>query len=160
MIFIVLIIILLLILYIFTLYSNNKNSTSVTYSFSGEKCKYILTKNELSFFYKLKSITDKYELYIFPKIRLADLINTNNITDFNKIKSKHIDFTICDKYCRPIILIELDDNSHHMFITKEKDIKKDYILESVNADFERVKINEIEYKLQYIESILISKLNI
>ena len=158
MIYIFTIAIIVFILYIALLYVNkNRNNNPSTYSFSGEKNKYLLTKNELSFFYKLKNITDKYDLYIFPKVRLADIINTINISDFNKIKSKHIDFTICDKYCRPIIFIELDDNSHNNFATKEKDIKKDYILECVCANLIRVKINEIEYKLKYIESILQNK---
>lgn len=159
MIYIFLIIVIVFIFYVFLLYTNNtkKGNTSTSYSFTGERNKYLLTKNELSFFYKLKNITDRYELYIFPKVRLADIINTKDISDFNKIKSKHIDFTICDKYCRPIMFIELDDASHHSFANKEKDIKKDYILESVNADLVRVKLNEIEHKIKYIDSILGSK---
>lgn len=128
-----------------------------TYTFDGQKNKYLLTKNELSFFYKLKSITDKYNLYIFPKVRMADIINTKNFNDFNKIKSKHIDFTICNKYCSPILFIELDDNSHHNYIHKENDIKKDYIMENAKANLIRIKPAEIEYKLKYIESILINK---
>lgn len=91
-------------------------------------------------------------------MRLADIISTHSFSDFNKIKSKHIDFTICNNYCSPILFIELDDNSHHNFSTKEKDIKKDYIFESVHAELIRVKLNEIEPKLQYIETILTSKL--
>lgn len=122
--------------------------------FYGEKNKYLLTKNELSFFYKLKAITDKYNLYVFPKIRLADIINTNNPSNFNKIKAKHIDYTICDKYCSPILFIELDDNSHSKYERKENDIKKDFIMEMAHGTLIRVKINEIDYKIKQIEDII------
>lgn len=127
------------------------------YTFYGQKNKYLLTRNELSFFYKLKPITDKYDLYIFPKVRMADLINTNNLSNFGKIMSKHIDFTICDRHCCPILFLELDDNSHHNYERKKNDIKKDYIMENIKANFIRIKPNEIEHKLKYIESILINK---
>ena len=76
------------------------------------------------------------------------------MSDFNKIKSKHVDFTICDNYCRPILFIELDDASHHSFERKENDIKKDYIFEVINSNLIRVKLNEIDHKLIYIESLI------
>lgn len=144
-----------IILYILKYKSINNNNTKF-YTFYGKKNKYILTKNELSFFYKLKPITDKYNLYIFPKIRLADIIDTSNYNNFNKIKSKHIDFTICDKYCSPILFIELDDKSHNRYNNMENDTKKDYIMKQVNANLIRIKLNEIDYKLKYIESIILN----
>lgn len=158
MIYLFLVFIIVLSVYIYVYFNNNKKALpSPNYTFSGERNKYLLTRNELSFFYKLKNLTDKYKLYIFPKIRLADIINTNNISDFNKISSKHVDFTICDNYCRPILFIELDDNSHHSFIKKEKDIKKDYIFEEIHSNLIRIKLDEVEHKLKYIESILLNK---
>lgn len=57
----------------------------------------------------------------------------------------------------PILFIELDDNSHHNYNHKENDIKKDYIMENAKANLIRIKPAEIEYKLKYIESILINK---
>ncbi len=135
----------------------NKNKVKKSYTFFGVKNKYLLTRNELSFFYKLKKITDKYELYLFPKIRLADIIDTSDFSNFGKIRSKHIDFTISDKYCSPLLFIELDDNSHRNFKNKENDIKKDYIMESVNATLVRIKLSEIDFKLQYIEYLINNK---
>ena len=152
MIIIYILIIILLILNILPYFIKpNKN-----YTFYGKKNKYILTKTELHFFYKLKEITDKYNLYIFPKIRLADIIHTSNYNNFNKIKSKHIDFTICNKYCSPILYIELDDKSHNNFKNKENDIKKDYIMKQVNANLIRIKTNEINSKIPFIESLIIN----
>ena len=154
MIMIYVLIIILLILNVLPYFLQfNKNNKS-SYSFNGKKNKYILTKNELQFFYKLKPITDKYDLYIFPKIRLADIIDTSDYNNFNKIKSKHIDFTICNKYCSPILFIELDDTSHNRYKNKENDIKKDYIMKQVNANLIRIKINEINFKIPFIESLI------
>jgi len=81
--------------------------------------KHLLTKNEWYFYKELKPIADKYSLHILAKIRLADLIEvetTNNkefYKYFNKIKSKHIDFALCQPdNLKILLIIELDDSSH------------------------------------------------
>lgn len=84
------------------------------------KRKNLLTENEKRFYKKLKPITDKYNLELLTKIRMADIIEvseTVNKTEwskyFSKIKSKHIDFAITDKdNLNILLLIELDDSSH------------------------------------------------
>ena len=156
LIYILLLILILINIIPYIIKYNKKYNTSFT--FYGSTNKYILTKNELSFFYKLKTITDKYDLYIFPKVRLADIINTYNYSDFNKIKSKHIDFTICNKYCSPILFIELDDNSHYRIKRMENDAKKDYIMSNAKANLIRIKVEEVNYKLKEIETILVEKI--
>lgn len=90
--------------------------------------KMLLTKNEYYFFKKLKELTDKDNLQILAKIRLADLIEVNNGlsksewgTYFGKIKSKHIDFAIADNM-KIVALIELDDSSHQKFDRVHRDI--------------------------------------
>ncbi|MDD2627326.1 MAG: DUF2726 domain-containing protein [Clostridia bacterium] len=123
----------------------------------GRKNKTLLTKNEQSFFSKLNKICNRYNLYVFPKIRIADIISTNNMTDFNKIKSKHIDFTVVNILYEPLLFIELDDKSHNNSKNKENDIKKDYIFKAINENILRVKINEVSEKLLFIENIIMNK---
>lgn len=130
------------------------------YTFKGTLNKQVLTNIELLFFNKLKEITDKYNLYIFTKIRIADLIETKNVSDFNKIKSKHIDFIITDNKTQPLLYIELDDKSHNKHTAKQNDNKKDIIFNNVNNNIIRVKTNEIDKKLPYIESLVINKLGV
>jgi len=95
--------------------SNNINNYSNNYL----KTEYLFTRYESNFFKLLLPIATKYNLYVFPKIRLADIVHVNQsnkqfYTWFNKIKAKHIDFVLCDyTYCKPVILIELNDNSHY-----------------------------------------------
>ena len=97
-------------------------------AFCAYQRKKILTKNEYYFYTKLKEVTNKYNLQILTKIRLADLIevkpysiNRNEWgTYFNKIKAKHIDFAIVDDM-KVLLIIELDDQSHNNIERIERD---------------------------------------
>ena len=98
------------------------------------KRKYLLTKNEYYFYKRLKEIADKHNFCVLTKVRLADLVEVNHeakknekLKYFSKIKSKHIDFILCNKEnLYPELLIELQDNSHNNKNRIERDnfIKK------------------------------------
>lgn len=98
---------------------------------------YLLTKNEWYFYKKLKPIADKMGYSILAKIRLADLIGVKATVDkkerakyFAKIKAKHIDFILCNpENLAPILLIELDDNSHNSDKRAERDRFVNTVLE-------------------------------
>lgn len=122
------------------------------YDFNGKLNNRILTNNEYTFFYQLKRITDKYNLIIFQKLRMADIFTTYNNKDFGKVKSKHIDFTICNWYTKPIIFIELDDYSHNKHENKFRDMKKDKIFSCMKVKLYRVKVDNINLGLYEIES--------
>ncbi len=71
----------------------------------------------------LKSINSRLKcinkaVVIFPKIRLADIIDTHRSLDKSylyKIAYKHIDYTICDSESLDVIAtVELDDDYHNM----------------------------------------------
>ena len=112
--------------------------------------KYLLTRNEYSFYQKIKPIIQEKNLRVLCKIRLADLIepepNKNQkerYAAFNRIKSKHIDFAIATENMKVIVLVELQDNTHQKSDRKERDefvntavTRAGYILLSVynNAD--------------------------
>lgn len=93
------------------------------------KKKFLLTKNEWAFYKDLKKVTDKYNLHILSKIRLADLVEVKSGLDnktrmkyFGKIKSKHIDFALCNpENLSILLLIELDDSSHDRSDRMERD---------------------------------------
>jgi very-short-patch-repair endonuclease len=103
----------------------NQKETKVVEYYPYIKKKYFFTMAELKFYKTLQEIMgDKY--YIFPKVRISDLIEAKYSKTrykwFNKIKSKHVDFLICDK--DPITskaIIELDDSSHSSISTKTRD---------------------------------------
>lgn len=91
--------------------------------------KNLMTKNEWAFYKQLKPIADKHNYSIICKTRVADLIDVQKglsksewQTAFNRINKKHIDFILCKpENLLPVLLIELDDNSHDTEKRKERD---------------------------------------
>lgn len=123
--------------------------------------KYKLNKNIFTdierFFYKvLREITEKMDLIIMTKVRLADIIYTenNNYKYFNKIKAKHIDFVLIDSSGNIKLLIELDDKSHDNYERQERDKFLNEIFENLNIKLLRIKakysynIKELEEKIK------------
>jgi hypothetical protein len=99
--------------------------------------KKILTDREYSFYKKLRKIAFEYNVQIFTKVRLADLIEPKDDiekskwwTCFNKIKSKHIDFVLADYDTNIILLIELDDSTHQRSDRMERDKFVNAVLEN------------------------------
>ena len=105
---------------------NNKTQNPLIYI-----PKKILSNVEFSFYHCLKNNLDDKHV-IFCKVRLEDIINIkkgieNYNAERNKIKSKHVDFVICDSQTLDIQrIIELDDSSHEY--KKESDNFKDSAL--------------------------------
>lgn len=125
----------------------NKNKAkhkTTDYSNSYQK-KYLLTKNEYYEYKQLKTILDKYEMIICPKVRLLDIIEPLQGDNFKgalaKVQSKHVDFVICDKNLFIKGIIELDDNSHNAPDRIERDRFVDEILTNVG------------YKIIHVRSI-------
>jgi hypothetical protein len=101
--------------------ANQDNPTSERYTKRN-----LFTKREAAFFQIAKDIAIKYGFLIFPKMRLADIIQTagdqKNISSFNRIKAKHIDFCIVnEKSLETQMLIELDDKTHERADRKKRD---------------------------------------
>ena len=91
-----------------------------------EKCEYLLTKAEKSFFLVLVQAVPQ-DHAVFPKTRLADLIKIRKGVEkwqshFNRISAKHADFVVCDRqWITPRLVIELDDASHGESRRAERD---------------------------------------
>lgn len=92
----------------------------------------ILTERERAFYRILKPVADRLELQICPKVRVADIVSIKKGTKdwqkwFNKIKSKHVDFLLCDYDMNIVLLIELDDRSHETERAQKNDRLKNAI---------------------------------
>lgn len=92
----------------------------------------ILTERERAFYRILKPVADRLELQICPKVRVADIVSIKKGTKdwqkwFNKIKSKHVDFLLCDYNMNIVLLIELDDRSHETERAQKNDRLKNAI---------------------------------
>ena len=120
----------------------------------------LLTRREYAFFKALQPIAIKYNLMICPKIRLADLVSVpKGIKDytkwFNYIKSKHVDFTICNIDLNVKLVIELDDQTHERPDRQKRDDFVDRVFKQVN-----IKILHINQWGSELEQIIINELNI
>jgi len=105
----------------------------------------LLTKPELKFFIKLQEYAEEQSLLVFPKVRLADILKPDERQNrwqaaFNKIKSKHVDFVLCDKTTLEIkYIVELDDKSHERPDRKERDAFVDSIMAQCKYEIIHVK---------------------
>mgnify|MGYP001625658099 FL=1 len=106
-----------------------------------EKKEYLMTRNELKFYKQLKKITDKLDLTIFAQVSLYQIIKNKEYKDFNKIKSKSIDFVITENNGKIKLCIELDDSSHN----KNNRIKRDNF---INEIFKQTNINLLRIPVQ------------
>lgn len=116
----------------------------------------ILTERERSFYHILKPIADKLELQICPKVRVADIVSIKKGTKdwqkwFNKIRSKHVDFLLCDYDMNIVLIIELDDSSHETECAKKNDALKNAIfgsrlvrIRSLKEDVEAALLNALK----------------
>ena len=113
--------------------------------------KYLLTKNEWSFYKELLKEIDQEKQVIIAKIRLADLIEVDTakteqserLKYLQKISQKHIDFGICKKENLEVIkLIELDDSTHNSKERMERDFFVDKALKK--CGYIVIHVNSIE----------------
>ena len=96
----------------------------------------VLTNHELKYFYAISSASNQLGLFVFPKVRLADIIKPkDNCKDwmalFNRVNRKHVDFLICKSDLSTLCVLEIDDYSHDLEKGKKRDEFVDYILADV-----------------------------
>jgi hypothetical protein len=119
--------------------------------------KYLLTKSEKSFYGVLRRILG--DCYIFAKVRLADLVEADERhllrkSNFDHIKSKHIDFVICDGALSPLIAVELDDSSHQRpdRVARDRDVNR--ILEIAQLPLLRVPVRKVYDEVEITKQLL------
>lgn len=117
----------------------------------------LLTPTEASFYPTLESIASRHGYLLFIKVRLADIARTARADDYNtymkyfgKVKSKHVDFVLCDSNFLPLVVVELDDKSHENKRNYENDLLKDAVLESIGISVVRVPVAD-SYSRRAIE---------
>lgn len=108
--------------------------------------KFFFTRSEQMFLSMLEQQIDHSHLTVFPKVRLADFIETTATGDewqgsWNQIRSKHIDFLIYDTQKHvPVLAIELDGNSHNSQRMQKSDDLKNRLYPAVGLELVRVKV--------------------
>lgn len=104
--------------------------------------KNLLTKTEYAFFKVLKVFCEQNHLLFCPKVRMEDFIavtdKQNNTKYRGYIKSRHIDFMICDEQLHILCGIELDDKSHNTHKAQKTDSFKNRVFEQINVPLFRI----------------------
>lgn len=123
---------------------------------SGEKYPYemkmLLTKAEYAFYVLLKKECDKNKFLICPKVRMEDFLTVTDTENKHKyrgyIKSRHIDFMICNSKLYLLAGIEPDDPSHWNLSAAETDFMKNKIFEKIKLPLFRVSVSSGSYEEQ------------
>lgn len=137
--------------------SNNNNGKKLKSEYDINYSKFykkdfVMTPTELNFYKKLKIITDRLDLTIFPQVDLERIVNVyNNENSYrNRIKSRCIDFTIVtNNNCKIICCIELDDYTHNRPDRQKRDKFINELFQNINLKLYRIKINN--YNMLEIE---------
>lgn len=110
------------------------------------KAKLLLTKSEYTFFKALQKILDNDKYIICPKVRLEDFIDVTDKQEIFKyrgyIKSRHVDFLICDNNLHILFAIELDDKTHNSEKAKNTDEFKNKLFEKIGIKLYRIKTED------------------
>lgn len=122
---------------------------------------YLLTVAERKFFEVLYSIAQSNHWHVFVKVRLEDLLWIPRYTPHllkwrGYIRSRHIDFVICDQQnIRPLLAIELDDSSHERPDRIERDERVDKILQAAKLPIVHIR-NQGNYDLKTLAATIAS----
>lgn len=124
------------------------------------RCPGLLTPNEHAFFKVLLPMVEG-QYHVFAKVRIEDIIQVPTEVEYRerqklrgRIKSRHIDFVICDRTTLEVLTcIELDDKSHRRAKSKEADEYNDRAMRDAGVPLIRVPAR-MGYSEEYLKSYL------
>lgn len=99
--------------------------------------------NRLKKAYPQDNYTISYQVALNRLVKPKHSNNKKRFELFKKIGGKSIDFVITDLSCKPLFLIELDDNSHKNPTSQKNDLQKNKILASAGLQLYRFNVKNI-----------------
>lgn len=120
-----------------------KNYAKGEYKYTKKSC--IMTKTELVFYKTLHETVSGCA--IIPQAHLSMFLDhkvrgQNWSRAFSRINGKSVDFLICTNDMKPLISIELDDNTHDRLDRQKRDYFVNSITDSANIPLLRFKAGE------------------
>ncbi|RTH03920.1 hypothetical protein CSW50_03975 [Thermus scotoductus] len=107
----------------------------------------VLTPAKLTFFKVLEGVLPG-GVKVWPKVRWIDFLNIRLRGDgrqaaLNRVVAKHVDFLLVDaETARPLLVIELDDQSHDREDRQERDRFLEAVMEHVGLPLARVRVRK------------------
>ena len=132
-------------------------------SYPYQKQNKLFTPAERSFLGVLDQVVgDQYR--VFGKVRLADVIKVKpgvsrsvRQSAFNRIKSKHLDYIVCDPSDLSIqFAVELDDSSHSQTKRKDRGTIVDQALRAASVPLFRFPVKQA-YSVGEVRSVLFAE---
>ncbi len=116
-------------------------------NYSNYQKKNLLTKTEYSFYMKSRLALQEKNFYLYPKVRLEDFIEVTGegkekLSLRGRIKSRHVDFLVCDDKLHIKAAIELDDRSHSSEKAQIADQFKNDLFKSLNLPLIRIQVKQ------------------
>jgi len=108
------------------------------------KKEHLFNETEKSFYKTMNQILQVSNYCVFVKVPLLDLLvlprSTGNwVTHWNRVKSKHLDFVVCDKEeLTPLVAISLETGSSD----KAEDVFLQQVLEHIKMPYIKVEARE------------------
>lgn len=109
----------------------------------------VLSNSEQDFFIKIEKILGA-EYILLSKVRIEDFVMLGEKNIFNnhhrwglrnRIKSRHVDFLICDtSTTKPLLAIELDGKSHLSFKQQKRDDFIDKLYQTIELPVKHVSV--------------------
>lgn len=91
---------------------------------------------------ELKPIADHWDLSVYTKVRVADVISLDHVGATGELKrfglQSHFDFLVCRDRWQPIFAVEFDGRFHSTNIQKIRDSKKDELCRRANLPILRI----------------------
>ena len=126
---------------------------------------FLFDKRELPMYNILRrALGDTY--LVLSKVRIEDFVKVNKYGRSrqeafglrNRIKSRHVDFLICDKTSRPVMAVELDGASHNNPKRRERDERLDKIYKDIGLSVRHIRVGsdfekEAEAVRQHLDSL-------
>ena len=144
-------------------YKRSHDFPSESISAFYKKRKNVMNPSERMFYLILRNaLSNKF--IVLSKVRIEDFIDVRSLSEIwkdkqslrGKIKSRHVDFLICDLLTtEPLCAIELDGYSHENFIRKMRDEFIDGLYKYVDLPVRHVKVgSDFANEVEEIKNIL------
>ena len=130
---------------------NEDIKKDINYNDNFYKKDYLLTQTELKFYRLLKQITNELGYSLFCQVSLYEIVKNKEYKDFNKIKSKSIDFVITQENCKILMCIELDDKTHEKQKRLERDMFIDKLFKDLNIKLLRIPVQNF-YNIEELKN--------
>lgn len=107
-----------------------KNRKKFVYTYRTKKC--LMTNTEFKYYTALKSILTGTNYQLLPQIALSAIIERKEPHKYQSELSRVADFVIFSPEFAPLLVIEINDQTHNVRSRRLRDEKVKFILKSAN----------------------------